>query len=107
MLNAIAETSQFILSKIDSIQKLKEATLVQVKSILKASFNREVVDVIFSFPYVKIKTLENHGIAKRQTASTFLQQLAKAGILQPLKVKKEMYYINVKLMEIISKSLAR
>jgi Fic family protein len=103
MLNAIAETSAFTLEKIDTIQKLKEATGIKVKDILKASFNRDLVDVIFSFPYVKIKTLEIHNIAKRQTASTYLQQLAAADILQPLKIGKEIYYINKKLMAIISK----
>ncbi|MEJ7611043.1 MAG: Fic family protein [Ferruginibacter sp.] len=103
MLNAIAETSQVTLQKIDAIQKLKEETFVKVKDILKASFNRDLVDVNFSFPYVKIKTLEAHKIAKRQTASTYLQELAKAGILHPMKIRKEIYYINVKLMDIISK----
>ena len=102
MLNAIAETSQLTLHKIDSIQKLKEATSIKIKDILKGSFNRELVDVIFSFPYVKIKTLETHNIAKRQTASSYLQLLAKEGILHPLKIKKEIYYINRQLMNIIS-----
>ncbi len=102
MLNAISETSASTLKKIDAIQKLKEETGVQIKGILKASFNRELVDLIFSFPYVKIKTLEKNGIAKRQTASVYLQQLGKGCILKPIKVGKEVYYINKKLMEIIS-----
>lgn len=103
MLNAIAETSSFTLKKIDDIQKLKESVTAQVKSVLKASYKSELVDLIFSFPYVKIKALEDNNIAKRQTASTYLQQLAKANILQPIKIGKEMYYINQKLMNIISR----
>jgi len=103
MLNAIAETSTITLNKIDSIQKLKESTATKVKEIMKASYNRDFVDLIFSYPYVKIKTLEAHNIAKRQTASTYLQQLAKANILHPIRIKKEMYYINTALMNIISK----
>jgi Fic family protein len=70
---------------------------------MKASYNRDLVDLIFSYPYVKIKTLEKNNIAKRQTASVYLQQLAKENILDPIKVGKEIYYINKKLMDIISK----
>lgn len=103
MLHAIAETSALTLKKIDDIQKLKVEILHKTKEIMKASYNRDLVDLIFSFPYVKIKTLETNNIAKRQTASVYLQQLAKENILEPIKVGKEMYYINQKLMEIISK----
>jgi Fic family protein len=102
MLNAISETSTFTLNKIDAIQKLKEETALKTKEIMKSSYNRELVDLIFSFPYVKIKALEKNNIAKRQTASVYLQQLAKGNILKPIKVGKEMYYINQKLMKLIT-----
>ncbi len=103
MLNAIAETSGFTLRKINDIQKLKEETANKAKQIMKVSYKPELINLIFSFPYVKIKLLERHNIAKRQTASVYLQQLVKANILEPLKkVGKEQYFINRRLMEIIS-----
>jgi len=104
ILFAIAETSALTLRKISEIQKLKEELIPLVKDALKDSYSRDLVELIFSYPYVKIKALEQNGIAKRQTASTYLQKLAKADILRPIKVGKEYYYINHRLMKIISES---
>lgn len=102
MLTAVSETAALTLKKIDDIQKLKEEVIVKIKETLKGSYNRDFVELIFSYPYVKIKTLELNGIAQRQTASVYLQKLTSAGILHSLKVGKELYYINYKLMKIIS-----
>ena len=76
---------------------------LSIKDVLHSSYNSELVDLMFSYPYMKIKILEKNKIARRQTSSTYLQKLAKAKILQPVKLGKEIYYINYKLMEIISK----
>jgi len=50
---------------------------------------------------VKIKTLEQNGIAQRQNASVYLQKLTAADVLHAVRMGKEIYYINYKLMEII------
>lgn len=102
MLKGIAETSKITLDKIDAIQKLKQESEGLMKDALKTSFTRDFADLLFSYPYVKIKVLEEKGIAKRQTASVYLQSLAEAGLLEPLKLGKEMYYVNHKLMDILS-----
>jgi Fic family protein len=103
MLAGISETSILTLQKINAIQKLKEETATQVKAVLNNSYSRDLLDVLFSFPYVKIKVLETNGIAPRQTASVYLKKLAKAGILRPLKMGSEWYFVNHRLMDIISK----
>ena len=58
-------------------------------------------ELIFNYPYVKIKTLEQNGIAQRQNASVYLQKLTAADVLHAVRMGKEIYYINYKLMEII------
>lgn len=103
VLNAVATTSRVTLEKIDEIQKLKKQLEVSMKAALKTSFTKELGDLLFSFPYLKIKILEENGIAKRQTASIYLQTLAENGILRSLKMGKEIYYINYQLMEILTK----
>jgi len=102
MLKAISETAALSLQKIKEIQQLKEEIIVISKEVLKSSYNRDLVDLLFCHPYVKIKTLEQNKIGHRQTASTYLQKLAKANVLHPMKLGKEMYYINHRLMKIIS-----
>ncbi|MEP7264833.1 MAG: Fic/DOC family N-terminal domain-containing protein [Bacteroidota bacterium] len=103
MLKAVSETAALTLEKISAIHMLKKEMSVQVKNVLKNSYNSEMVDLIFSYPYMKIRILEKNGIAQRQTASTYLQKLSQAKILSPYKIGKEMYFINHRLMEVISK----
>ena len=102
MLSAVSETAALTLNKISSIQKLKEEIIAKARGVLKNSYSRDFIELIFSYPYIKIKTLEINGIAQRQTASVYLQKLTAAGILHSVKIRKEMYYINYKLMDIIS-----
>jgi len=102
MVNAVAETSELTLEKIKGIFQLQAQSLEQIRELLPNTNARDISDIIFSYPYVKIKTLEAKGIAKRQTASAYLQKLAEAGILQPMKVGKEIYYINHRLMDLMT-----
>lgn len=102
ILQGIAETSMMTLGKINAILELKKNAEAQLRAALKSSYSRELADLLFSYPYIKIKVLEINGIAKRQTASVYLQKLAKAGLLTPMKIGKETYYINHALMRILT-----
>ena len=103
VVNGIAETSKMTLQKINAILELKVETEVRAKEILKSSYSKELVDLLFSHPYIKIKVLEENNIAKRQTASEYLKKLEADGILQSIIIGKETYYINQKLIEVLSK----
>ncbi|GAB2810789.1 hypothetical protein GCM10027043_07720 [Ferruginibacter profundus] len=46
--------------------------------------------------------LENKNIAHRQKASGWLKKLKEAGVLRPQKIGSTMYYINYRLMELLS-----
>jgi Fic family protein len=102
MLGAVSETALVTLQKIEAIQELKKETSIHAKHILGNSYKSELIDLMFSYPYLKIRILEKNEIAQRQTASVYLQKLAKANILRPLKIGKEMYYINHRLTTIFS-----
>ena len=71
--------------------------------MLKSSYSKELVDLLFSHPYIKIKVLEDNNIAKRQTASEYLKKLEANDILDSVKIGNEIYYINKKLIEVLSK----
>jgi len=103
ILKGICETSIITLQKINAILELKIQSESEIKNVLKSSYSKEFADLLFSYPYIKIKVLEENGIAKRQTAATYLNKLATAGILFPVEVWKETYYVNQGLMNILSK----
>jgi Fic family protein len=102
MLNAVKETAETTLTLIKNIIQLKAETLEKIKEVSQKIPAFELNELIYSYPYIKIKVLEERGIAKRQTASTYLQKLAEVKILNPLKVGKEMYFINHRLMRLLS-----
>lgn len=102
VLQGVAETAAITLQKINAILALKLQTQPLIKEVLKSSYSKELLDILYSNPYIKIKVLEEKGIAKRQTAATYLKKLADAKILSPTLIWKETYYINQKLMKILA-----
>jgi Fic family protein len=103
IVKGVGETAALTLQKINAILQLKANSEEKIKKALKASYSRELCDLLYSYPYIKIKILEENNIAKRQTASEYLKKLAKAGLLDALKIGKETYYINKDLMAILTK----
>jgi len=102
ILTAISETAQLTTQKIRSMLILKNEYEKSIKQILGASFNYDLVSLMFTLPYLKIELLEKKNIAHRQTASTWLKKLADAKILNPHKMGRTTYYINYRLMDILS-----
>ncbi len=103
ILKGVAETAAMTLQKVSAIRELKQQVEIKVRETLKTSFSRELVDLLFSYPYIKIKVLEEQGIAKRQTSSLYLKKLTDAGILAAVPMWKENYYVNQQLINILSK----
>ena len=85
-----------------SILALKEALQPKVKEIMKANYNHELFQIMFSLPYLKNELLDRKGIMHRQTASNWLKKLANADILKQKKIGRSTYYLNFRLLEILS-----
>lgn len=102
VLQGVGETAGITLSKINTILTLKSSAQPIIKEALKSSYSKELVDLLYSFPYIKTSILNEHGIAKRQTAAEYLKKIENAGLLNSVKMGKEVYYINHGLMEVLS-----
>jgi Fic family protein len=72
-----------------------------MKNVLGSSFSHELLQLMFTLPYLKIELLVNREIAHRQTASTWLKKLTAAGIVKSQKIGRTTYYVNYKLMELM------
>ena len=102
ILTAVIETAQLTTKKIRAMLSLKDEIEQEMKTVMGSSFNYELLQLMFTVPYLKIEVLEKRGIAHRQTASTWLKKLAEANILKPQKIGKPTYYINYRLMNIMA-----
>jgi Fic family protein len=102
ILTALIETAQLSTKKIRNMLSLKDETEKKMKKVLGASFSYDLLQLMFTLPYLKIELLEKRKIAHRQTASAWLKKLTESNILKPQKMGRTTYFINYHLMEILS-----
>jgi len=102
IVKGIALTAQLTLSKIRLLLNLMSTVEQALKPILGQAYSKELIELLFSYPYIKIAVLEEYQIAKRQAASKYLQKIQAAGWLQAIKQGRETYYVNHRLLEVLS-----
>lgn len=102
MLGAIEITAKETQQRVNNILVSIEKTRKIVQEKAKKIYSKDLIEVIFQHPYCKIRFLEEAGLAKRQTAANYLQQLEEIGLLHSVKIGREQYYINKKLIKILS-----
>lgn len=102
MLKAVAATASWTTNKIAAIRALLEHTSAYVREAAPQIYSHELMSLIFEQPYCRIQNLVDSGIAKRQTASTYLKQLVDIGVLQEIKSGKEKLFVHPKLIQLLS-----
>ncbi len=102
ILQAVLETAQWTTAKIKSIRSLLIATADYVRDAAPAIYSREIIDLIFTQPYSRISSVVDAGLAKRQTASTYLKNLSEIGVLTEIKVGREKLFIHPALIRLLT-----
>lgn len=69
VLEGVLDTAVWTSRKIVAIRDLMETTADAIGEEVPSVYSRELVEVIFTQPYVRISTVVDAGIVKRQTAS--------------------------------------
>jgi Fic family protein len=101
MLEAARDTATWTLEKITAIRQLADATAERVRADLPKIYSRELVDLLFVQPFCRIEHLVDAGIAKRQTASRYLKQLAQLGVVEERKSGREKFFVNPALLDVL------
>ena len=65
-------------------------------------YSKELIELIFQQPYCKIAFVVEAGIAKRQTASEYLRELERIGILASEKRGRQVIYRHPALLEVLT-----
>jgi len=102
MLEAVAQTARWTTKLIREIRDLMDETIRQVKEKCPGIYSRELVELIFVQPYCRIGNLVEMGIAKRQSASKYLKQLAEIGLLREIQVGREKLFIHSSLIHLLT-----
>ena len=100
MLKAIEKTSKYTLTLIDNIIEAMENTKKTLKEKLPKIYSKDLLELLFFEFYTKNEYIRNKLDISRQTATTYLKQLEKVGILSSEKIGKEIIYKNISLFKI-------
>jgi Fic family protein len=101
MLKAIEQTAVNTQEKINEIKQASDVTQTLVREKLPRLYSKDLIEMLFYHPYCKIRFLETQHRVTRQTAANQLKSLEEIGILQGVKIGREMYYINRRLLNIL------
>jgi Fic family protein len=102
ILNGVEETCIWTTDKIKAIRELMQHTSQYVQAKLPKTYSWELVEALFKQPYCRINNLVSAGVAKRQTASVYLKQLADIGVLKEVKSGRETLFVHPKYIELLT-----
>ena len=102
VLKGVEETANWTTAKIAATRSLFEHTTDYIRTKLPKVYSHELVRLIFDLPYCRIASVTDAGIAKRQTASIYLNQLVEIGVLTEVGVMKEKLFLHPKFMKLLT-----
>lgn len=105
MLDGIIQTSNGTINLIKDIQNLMIFTKKELKTKLPKIYNKDILEILFLHPYTKIEFLEKHLNITRKTASKYLKEIEKIGILKEKKIGRNRYFINIRLFDLLKKPI--
>jgi Fic family protein len=65
-------------------------------------YSKELIELLFRQPYIKVETIVRAAIAERKTAADYLKELERVGILRGQNIGRENLYLNIRLYELLS-----
>ena len=101
-MQGVEQTALSTKKRILAIHQLIQDTAEKVRAQLPRIYSKDLIEVLFRSPYCKIKFLEESGIAKRQTASSYLKELERIGLLRGIKMGRDVYYVNDLFLQLLT-----
>jgi len=105
ILDAVEITADNTCILIENIEKLMQKTQLKLQNELPKIYSKDLVEVLFLHPYTKIETLVQRLNVTRKTASKYLKEVEKIGLLKEVKIGRSRYFINIELFEYLKKAI--
>ncbi|MEX2181383.1 MAG: Fic/DOC family N-terminal domain-containing protein [Gemmatimonadaceae bacterium] len=102
VLDAVAESAREGIAKIASILAAQLEVKHRVRNEFPKIYSQDLINNLFTHPYTKVRFVMEDLEKSHVTAAKYLETLTAAGILEKRKVGRATYYINVRLMEILT-----
>ncbi|GLU51534.1 Fic family protein [Dyadobacter frigoris] len=101
MIEVVSENGR---NRIQKIEQLMTKMGGEIKDTLPKIYSKDLMEVLFRFPYVKRNFIESAGLGNIKTSGAYLRSLEAKGFLKSINVGKEKLYLNHKLMDILKEN---
>jgi len=105
MLDAVRVTADDTCKLVENIEKLMNNTQKKLQIELPKIYSKDLVEVLFLHPYTRIETMVDRLNITRKTASKYLKEIEKIGLLKEIKIGRNRYFINIELYEYLKKAI--
>lgn len=100
ILKGIEEISKETIKTIKNIENLMNETKNIIIEQKPKIYSKDLLEALFYHPYTKRAFIEEQLNVSRPTATNYLNELEKLGILSSKKIGKEVFYVHNKLFEL-------
>jgi Fic family protein len=109
MLEGIEQTSRQTIVLIEEIKRLMLATKRRMREELPKIYSQDLLNNLFRHPYTKIEFVAEELQITRQTASRYLEELMRIGLLEKYRISTGNFYLNSGLYNLLlnAKSLTK
>jgi len=98
MLTAVTETAKVSLGIVNNLKDLMQTTKERLRTDLPKIYSQDLLNNLFRHPYTRIEFVMRDLRKSRPTATSYLEQLVEAGILEKHVAGRDNYYINTQLI---------
>lgn len=102
LLKGVEVTAQQTIDLVTNIKNLMQVTKTKLRAELPKIYSQDLINNLFKNPYTKIESLQKDLNISRQTASIYLDEVVKLGVLDKIKIGKSNYYINPSLIDVLA-----
>ncbi len=103
MVDAVRESADSTTRKIDAIRACQDHTAERARAATPGGRDAQFLSLLFEQPYCRIsRVVELCGVS-RQTASSWLRALVSAGVLQEVKVGRELLFVNREFLDVLTR----
>ncbi|HEY9722393.1 MAG TPA: Fic family protein [Oscillatoriaceae cyanobacterium] len=99
VLDGIAQTARQTTLLVSEIKDLMQTYKHRLRAELPKIYSQDLINNLFRHPYTKIEFVEAELLVHRNTATKYLQELVRIGLLSRIKLGKENYYLNDRLFD--------
>jgi len=102
ILDGVEQTAGQTTLLVHEIKKLMQGHKTKIRKELPRIYSQDLLNSIFGHPYSKISFVERDLRVTRLTATRYLDELARIGIMYKMRRGRESYYLNEGLVKLLS-----